>query len=384
VIGLGKILKLLGSEFWHAPCWGGGMKSSQTVLRAVLAGLLLLVGACKSGESTAQASAKPGDAPAAKPPVTLTLGGYTTPREAYGMSIIPAFKAHWKKEHGQELEVRESYLASGAQARAIVGGFEADVAALSLEADIDKIQKAKLISGDWKAGEHAGMVTRSVVVIGVRKGNPKGIKDWADLAKPGVSVLTPNVRTSGGAMWNVLAIYGAALRGHAGVPAGDTEAAVKLLSGILANVKIMDSGARDSMLNFERGVGDAIITYENEILVATPETRHEYVTPASTVLIENPVAVVDGYAKKHGASDVAQAFVTFLTSPEAQRAFAEHGLRPVLASVAEETKARFAPVTDLFTVKDLGGWPELQKTVFAPEGAYDRALAQSRGKGDKK
>jgi sulfate/thiosulfate transport system substrate-binding protein len=347
---------------------------------ALLLATLLLSG-CKSGDATAKPSNDAVPAPAAKPPVTLTLGGYTTPREAYGKSIIPAFKEYWQKEHGQALEVRESYLASGAQARAIVGGFEADVAALSLEADIDKIQKAKLISGDWKAGEHAGMVTRSVVVIGVRKGNPKGIKDWADLAKSGVAVLTPNVRTSGGAMWNVLGIYGAALRGQAGTKQGDVEAATTLLAGILANVKIMDSGARDSMLNFERGVGDAIITYENEILVAPADKRHEYVTPKSTVLIENPVAVVDGYAKKHAALEVAQGFVAFLTTPAAQHAFAEHGLRPVVASVAEETKARFAEVPDLFTVKDLGGWAELQKSVFATGGVYDRALAQSRGKG---
>jgi len=358
--------------------------SHRAFLRLGLAlGLLLLTG-CKSGESTAQATPKEAAQGGAKPPITLTLGGYTVPREAYGKSIIPAFKASYQKTHGRAVEVRESYLASGAQARAIVGGFEADVAALSLEADIDKVQKAGLITGDWKAGEHAGMVTRSVVVIGVRKGNPKGIKDWADLARPGVSVLTPNVRTSGGAMWNVLAVYGAALRGHAGVPANDVQAATDFLAQVLANVKIMDSSGRDSVLTFERGVGDVMITYENEILVASPDKRHDYVTPTSTVLIENPVAVVDGYAKKHDVQGAAQAFVAFLSTPDAQRAFAQHGLRPVLASVAEETRADFRPVTDLFTVKDLGGWPELQKTVFAADGIYDRALAISRNKGEKK
>jgi sulfate transport system substrate-binding protein len=353
-------------------------------LAFLLVGLLFC--GCKTSESAAKqtADAGPGAGPATKPPITLTLGGYTVPREAYGKSISPAFRASWQKEHGQAVLVRESYLASGAQARAIVGGFEADIAALSLEADVDKVQKAGLISGDWKGGEHAGMVTRSVVVIGVRKGNPKGVKDWADLAKPGISILTPNVRTSGGAMWNVLAAYGAALRGHAGVPAGDVKAATEFLAKVLANVKIMDSSGRDSVLTFERGVGDVMITYENEILVAAPDKRHDYVTPTSTVLIENPAAVVDGYAKKHGVSEAAQAFVTFLTSPEAQRAFAEHGLRPVLASVAEETKSKFSKVTDLFTVKDLGGWPELQKTVFAPDGIYDQALALSRGKGQAK
>lgn len=358
--------------------------SHRAALRVILSLGLLIVTGCKSGDGAAQASSKEGALAPVKPPITLTLGGYTVPREAYGKSIIPAFKESWQKAHGQAVDVRESYLASGAQARAIVGGFEADVAALSLEADIDKVKKAGLITSDWKAGEHAGMVTHSVVVIGVRKGNPKGIKDWADLAKPGVSVLTPNVRTSGGAMWNVLAVYGAALRGHAGVPANDPQAATEFLAKVLANVKIMDSSGRDSVLTFERGVGDVMITYENEILVAPPEKRHDYVTPTSTVLIENPVAVVDGYAKKHGVTEAAQAFVTFLTTPEAQRAFAAHGLRPVLASVVDETKAQFRPVTDLFTVKDLGGWPELQKTVFATDGVYDRALALSRGKGESK
>lgn len=359
------------------------MRSHRAALRLVLSlGLLILTG-CKSGDA-AQASSKEGAAASGKAAITLTLGGYTVPREAYGKSIIPAFKESWQKERGQTIDVRESYLASGAQARAIVGGFEADVAALSLEADVDKVKESGLINTDWKAGEYAGMVTRSVVVIGVRKGNPKGVEDWADLAKPGISILTPNVRTSGGAMWNVLAVYGAALRGHAGVPAGDVQAATEFLAKVLANVKIMDSSGRESVLTFERGVGDVMITYENEILVAPPEKRHDYVTPTSTVLIENPAAVVDGYAKKNGTLEAAQAFVAFLTTPDAQRAFAKHGLRPVLPSVIEETKDSFRPVTDLFTVKDLGGWAELKKTFFAAGGIYDRALALSRDKGAKK
>jgi len=310
---------------------------------------------------------------------SIVLGAYTTPREAYGKSILPAFRQNWQKKAGQAISFRESYLGSGAQARAIVGGFEADVAALSLEPDVEKLRKAGLIKHDWKAGNYGGMVTRSVVVIGVRTGNPKNIRDWQDLARPEVQVLTPNVRTSGGAMWNVLAIYGAALRGHAGTPTGDADAATALLASILANVKIMDRGARDSMLTFERGVGDAIITYENEILVGRSEGKnYDYVTPKSTILIENPVALIDVNVQKHGVTEAAQAFVDFLVTPEAQRFYAKYGLRPVVDSIAEEVKGQFASLSDLFTIRDLGGWTEAQRLLFDKGGVYDQALAKSR------
>lgn len=323
-------------------------------------------------------AAKPSEAPAGG--ATLTLGAYTTPREAYGKAILPAFAKQWAAQHGgQEVEFRESYLGSGAQARAITSGFEADVAALSLEPDIEKIREAGLIKHDWKAGESGGMITRSIVVIGVRKGNPKQIKDWDDLAKPGISVLTPDVRTSGGAMWNVAAIYGAALRGQTKAKAGDARAAEKLLGAVLHNVKIFDRGGRESLLSFEQGVGDAIITYENEILVGKSKGQdYEYVIPKSTILIENPVALVDAYAEKHGDTGLAKQFVAFLSTPEAQRAFSEYGLRPVAPAVASEVASKFPSVTDLFTIKDLGGWPTAQKTLFDRDGAYDRSLALSR------
>lgn len=310
---------------------------------------------------------------------TITLGAYTTPREAYGEAIVPAFVAQRRAQGAPDTTVHESYLGSGAQARAIVGGFGADVAALSLEPDIEVLRAAGLIQHDWRAGEHGGMVTRSVVVIGVRRGNPKNIRSWEDLARPGVEVLTPNVRTSGGAMWNVLAIYGAAIRGRAGTPAGDHQAAVGLLASILRNVKNMDRSARDSLLTFERGVGDAIITYENEILVGRAHGRdYEYVTPPSTILIENPVALVDVNVDRHGSRELARSFVDFLYSVEAQRAFAQHGLRPVVASVAAETSAQFAAVDDLFTIGDLGGWASAQTLLFQERGVYDQALARDR------
>ena len=201
-------------------------------------------------------------------PATLILGAYTTPREAYG-KLIPIFQQQWKEKTGQDIAFEESYLGSGAQSRAIVEGFEADVAALSLEADINRIEKAGLITHDWKDNPTKGMVSDSIVVFAVRQGNPKGIKDWADLAKPGVQILTPNPKTSGGAMWNILALYGAAMRGFVeGVPANDDAAATEFLTAVFNNVTVMDKGARESITNFEKGVGDVAITYENEVLVA--------------------------------------------------------------------------------------------------------------------
>lgn len=354
----------------------------------LLASFALALAACGGGDKgsadkaanapAAEPAARPSEAPAGA--ATLTLGAYTTPREAYGKAILPAFAKQWADQHGgQKVEFRESYLGSGAQARAITSGFEADVAALSLEPDIEKVREAGLIKRDWKAGEGGGMITRSVVVIGVRKGNPKHITDWDDLAKPGVSVLTPDVRTSGGAMWNVAAVYGAALRGQTKAKTGDTQAAEKLLGAVLHNVKIFDRGARESLLSFEQGVGDAIITYENEILVGKSKGQdYEYVIPKSTILIENPVAVVDGYTERHKNDELAKAFVAYLSTPEAQRAFAQYGLRPVAPAVASELASKFPSVTDLFTIKDLGGWPAAQKTLFDKNGAYDRALALSR------
>jgi sulfate/thiosulfate-binding protein len=356
------------------------MKYSRGSAVVALAALFLLPVSCRSkGANNPNNRSNSQGQPAAaqaKKTRTLTLGAYTTPREPYGKAILPAFQKKWLAEKGEELKFEESYLGSGAQSRAIVGGFEADVAALSLEADIKKIADAGLITSDWKATPTKGMVTRSIVVIGVRPGNAKGIKDWSDLAKPGIKVLTPNVRTSGGAMWNILAIWGAAQRGKAGVKAGDTAAAVTLLGQIIKNVQIMDKGARESMLTFENGIGDAIITYENEILAAKKAGKaYDYIIPSSTILIENPVAMVDKYVARRQNADVAQAFVAYLTSRPAQEAFVEFGYRPVDPDVEKAMAGKFPSVTDLFTIEDVGGWAGVDKTVFGPDGAYDKATA---------
>jgi len=318
--------------------------------------------------------------PAAAPgTVSLILGAYTTPREAYDKEIIPAFQRFWKEKTGETIQFQQSYQGSGAQSRALIAGFEADVVALSLESDIDQIQEAGLIKHDWRATPNRGFATSSIVVIAVRPGNPKNLLDWADLARSGLNILTPDPGTSGGAQWNINAIYGAALRGFAGVPKDDPAAAAGLLKAIFKNVSIMDKGARESITNFEKGVGDAAITYENEVLVGRlAGEKYDYVTPHSTILIQNPVAVVDEYANKHGVRNVAEAFVEFLSSKEAQRGFSKYGLRPVDPDVAKEVAANFPVVSDLWTIDYLGGWKKAQQDIYSPSGIYTKVINEVR------
>lgn len=308
--------------------------------------------------------------------VKLILGAYTTPREAYG-ELIPLFAAQWKEQHNQEVTFEESYLGSGAQSRAVVEGFEADIVALSLDNDVKRIADAGLISHDWHTPPYNGMASTSIVTFAVRKGNPNNIHDWSDLAQPGLEVLTPDPATSGGAQWNILALYGAALRGHVeGVPANDEVAATEFLKSILANVLVFDKSARDSITNFETGVGDVAITYENEVLVGQQAGQdYELVIPSSTILIENPVAVVDTHVDKHATREAAEAFVQFLSTKEAQEIFAKHGLRSLDPDVIEATIALYPPVTDLFTIgEQFGGWGEAGLKYFGDTGIYTQAI----------
>jgi sulfate/thiosulfate-binding protein len=309
--------------------------------------------------------------------VKLILGAYTTPREAYG-ELIPLFVAEWKQKTGQDVTFEESYLGSGAQSRAIVEGFEADVAALSLDGDIQKIADAGLITHDWHSEPYNGMVSDSVVAFAVRKGNPQNIHDWADLAQPGLKILTPDPATSGGARWNILALYGAALRGQVqGVPAGDQAAATEFLKSVLRNVIAFDKGARESITNFESGNGDVAITYENEVLTGQQAGQdYELILPKSTIKIENPAAVVDSYVQKHGTSAAAEAFVTFLFSQQAQEVFAKHGLRSPDPTVAEETRSQYPAIADLFSIDDqFGGWAKANPEFFGDTGIYTLAIA---------
>lgn len=312
----------------------------------------------------------------------LILAAYSVPKEAYERHIIPAFQRYWKQKTGQDVRVRSSYGASGAQARAIIGGFDADVAVLSVEGDVDQIVKAGLITHDWRKAPHGGMISASVVALGVRKGNPKGVKGWEDAARPGVEVLYPNPKTSGGAMWDVIAIYGAGLKlaeQRAGKPVAPDAAAaqaIDLLTRIQRNVKVMDKSGRESVTTFERGVGDVIVTYENELLPRVKSGRpYELIVPAETVWIENPAAVVDAYADRHKAKDLAEAFVGFLHGPEAQAAFVELGFRPLDPGAAAPASGAALPQpVRLFTIADLGGWELMSTKLFGAQGVWTKIV----------
>ena len=309
--------------------------------------------------------------------VTVVLGAYTTPREAY-RKIIPLFQKYWKEKTGETVRFKESYLGSGAQSRAIVGGFEADLAALSLEADIARIEKAGLIRQDWRARPHGGIVSHSLVVLAVRRDNPKNIRDWADLARLNLSILTPNPKASGGAMWNIAAAYGAAKRGRvAGYQAGD-EGARRFLRDVMKNVSVFDKGARESIISFEKGIGDVLISYENEVLMGRKASgdTYEMKIPASTILIENPVAVIDQYAEKHGVKEAAEAFRDFLWTREAQRVFAEFGFRPVDAELEREAASKFPPPRDLWTIDYLGGWDRVIREFFGLQGIFTQVMEE--------
>jgi sulfate transport system substrate-binding protein len=336
----------------------------------------LVITGCSGGAST-QTNAT--EAPASGNEVKLTLGAYTTPREAYA-EIIPAFQAYWKEKTGQTVTFEESYQGSGAQSRAVVEGFEADVVALSLEADITRIENAGLITHDWRSEPYSGIVSTSVVALAVNQGNPKNIHDWKDLLQPDLEILTPNPKTSGGAMWNILALYGAAKRGKVEGFTGDDAGAQDFLLSVLKNVSVMDKGARESITNFEKGVGDVAITYENEVLVGQQAgVNYELVLPSSTIRIDNPVAVVDTYVDKHGTREVAEAFVDFLFTKEAQEIFAKHGLRSPDPEVAKATEASYPPIADLFSIDEFGGWKEATPTFFGDDGIFYKILAQVQG-----
>lgn len=334
------------------------------------------------------------DAPA---PVSLTLVGYAVPREAYG-DIIPAFQAKWLKDTKQQVNILESYGGSGSQSRAVAGGFEADIVGLSIEPDVTRLVDAGLITHDWKDNPYKGFVTNSLVVLAVRPDNPKGIKDWGDLAQDGVEVITPDPATSGGAQWNILAAYGAVRRGKVeGYEASDT-GATDYITKLITNVAAWDKDGRESFLTFERGVGDVAITYENEVYAGL-QSGGEYQTiyPTSTILIENPVALVDTYVDKHGTREVAEAFINFLWSEEGQAIFAKHGFRPVNADVAktfnvnvEATPAAdgavtkgvtlaYPPVADQFTIEEFTSWKDARKTFFGDDGSITAILSQVRG-----
>ena len=318
-------------------------------LVALIAGLLVAVGVLVSG-----ASARPAEGTRATD-AKLTLVAYSTPREAYAR-IIPLFQ---KSAAGKDVSFDQSYGSSGEQARAVRAGLAADVVALSLEPDITELVNAGLVDKNWNKGFYKGMVTTSVVVFAVRDGNPKKIRNWDDLIKPGVEVITPNPLTSGGARWNVMAAYGAQRK------LGKThKQATDYLLKLFQHVTVQDKSARESLQTFLSGKGDVLLAYENEAFFANKKGQTlPYVIPRSTILIENPVAVVNKTAHPREAN----AFVSFLRTPAAQKIFAENGYRPVVKSVAKQYKFPARP--GLFRIDQLGigGWAKVQTQFFDPQ-----------------
>ncbi|MFC5531645.1 sulfate ABC transporter substrate-binding protein [Cohnella yongneupensis] len=347
------------------------MRSRLSLVMSLLLALVLATAltACNKGESKAEAAPQSGD-------VTLVVGAYSVAKDAIG-DLLPAFKAYWKSKTGQSVSFQESYEASGTQARAIIGGFEADVTLLAMQGDVEKLVKAKLVDPDWNANATKGMVTRSIVVLGTREGNPLGIRGFDDLKRKGVKVLYPNPKTSGGAQWDINAIYGAGLKhSEAETGASDPAYAKQFLADVHRNIESMDKSGRASMAAFEYGVGDVIVTYENELLARIAQgVKYDIVIPDSTILIENPAAVVARNADKHGVRDVADAFVAYLQSAEAQRVFAQNGFRPVNEAVADEFASKFPKPADLFDISYLGGWDAVRETLYSKRGVWYQVLA---------
>jgi sulfate/thiosulfate-binding protein len=330
------------------------MKVISFWLAALVLVLALVLAAC-GGQDDASGSGG-GD-------TKLSLVAYSTPREAYE-EIIPAFQ---KTSAGTGVSFDQSYGSSGEQSRAVEAGLPADVVEFSLAPDMDRLVEAGLVADDWADNEHEGMVTDSVVVLAVRKGNPKDIQTWDDLLQEGVEVITPNPFTSGGARWNIMAAYGAQLE-----QGKSEEEAIQYLRDLFSHVPVQDKSARESLQTFSGGKGDVLLAYENEAIFARQSGEElDYVVPDQTILIENPVAVTTE------APEQAQAFVDFLLTPEAQKIFGAKGYRPVDESVASEFD--FPTPANLFTIDDLGGWDTVSDSFFDREKGIMAEIEQGLG-----
>ena len=304
--------------------------------------------------------------------VSLLNVSYDPTRELY-QDFNKAFAEHWKASNGDVLKIKQSHGGSGKQARAVIDGLAADVVTLALAYDIDEIAQRGLIAKDWqkRLPNNSAPYTSTIVLL-VRKGNPKAIKDWNDLARPGISVITPNPKTSGGARWNYLAAWGYALK----QPGGSEKTAQEFLSKIYKNVPVLDSGARGATTTLiERGIGDVLITWENEALLAIKELgpdKVEIVAPSLSILAEPPVAVVDKVADRRGTRKVAEAYLNYLYSEEGQLIAAQNYYRPTNEKVAKKYASQF-PKVKLLTVDEVaGGWTKAQKTHFADGGVFDQ------------
>lgn len=311
--------------------------------------------------------------------LTTTAGAQTSllnvsydPTREFYQEYNKLFVQHWKATTGQDVQIHQSHGGSGKQARAVIEGLEADVVTLALGYDIDMLAQRGLLAPDWQSKLPANSTPyTSTIVFLVRKGNPQGIHDWPDLIRPGVRVMTPNPKTSGGARWNYLAAWGYALRAAHNSDAGARDYMRKLI----ANIPVLDAGARGATTTFvQRGVGDVLIAWENEALLAEKEQpgKYEIVMPSSTILAEPPVAVVDKVARKHGTEKLAHAYLEYLYSPEAQELAARYFYRPRNAAVAAQHASIFPPVNTFTIVQGCGSWRAAQARHFADGGTFDQ------------
>ncbi len=307
--------------------------------------------------------------------VNLLNASYDPTRELY-RDVNPAFVRMWKARTGDDVTINQSHGGSGKQARSVIDGLEADVVTLALGYDIDNIvRRAGLLPAGWQARLPGNSTPfYSTIVFLVRKGNPKAIRDWDDLARPGIKVITPNPKTSGGARWNFLAAWGYGQKTY-----GSPAAAEAFVKRIFANVPVLDSGARGATVNFaERGLGDVLVTWENEALLATRELgadRFEIVVPSVSIRAEPPVAVIDKVVDKRGTRAVAEAYLQFLYTPGAQEIAARNGYRPRDPAVLTRHQGSF-PALPLFEIeRNFGGWAKAQKLFFADGGIFDRIYA---------
>jgi sulfate/thiosulfate transport system substrate-binding protein len=332
------------------------MKTRIATLLTLLAAVPV-VAACGSDSGSASASGSGGG--------KISLVAYSTPKEAYA-ALIPAFN---KTPAGKDVSFTQSFGPSGDQARAVESGLPADVVALSLAPDVDKLVKAGKVADGWANDSAKGFVTNSVVVFAVRKGNPKGIKTWDDLIKPGLQVIEPNPFASGGARWNVMAAYGGQLE------QGRTEAqATEFLKALFHNVPVQDKSARDAMNTFLQGKGDVLLAYENEAIAAQQAGQDiDYVVPDQTILIQNPIAVTST-SKNAGT---AKNFISFLRSDAGQKIFQEKGYRPVKDSLVD--KSKFPTPPNLFTIDKLGGWDTVNDKFFDPDKGIVAGIEKSLG-----
>ena len=310
---------------------------------------------------------------------TLLNVSYDPTRELY-QDFNPLFAKHWKDKTGEDLTLKQSHGGAGKQARAVIDGLEADVVTLALAYDIDEIaERTGKLPKDWqKRLPHNSSPYTSTIVFLVKKGNPKQIKDWDDLVKPGVGVITPNPKTSGGARWNYLAAWGYALKKYG----NSEEKAQEFVGKLLKNVPVLDSGARGATNTFvQRGIGDVLLAWENEAFLSINELgpdKFEIVVPSLSILAEPPVTVVDANARKHGTEKVAHAYLDYLYSPVGQKVAARHYYRPLKPELADPKDVARFPKVNLFDIGFLGGWQQAQKKHFADGGSFDQIYGKTK------